>query len=82
MVWFFTRGRDVVRIETRFDSRTGEYVLTIGWAGGRETVEWYQTVDAFAARLRILEAELARDRWSQNDGPKLLVHSPRSSSLD
>jgi hypothetical protein len=73
MIWFFKRGQDVVRLETRMEPVTAEYVLTIIWADNRETIERYQTVDAFTKRLLILETQLANERWSQSDSPKILL---------
>ena len=32
MIWFYERGKDALRLETRFDEATKEYVLDIAWA--------------------------------------------------
>ena len=32
MVWFFARGNDSVRVETRFDNSSREFVLEVAWA--------------------------------------------------
>ena len=31
MVWFFARGNDSVRVETRFDNSSREFVLEVSW---------------------------------------------------
>ena len=65
MVWFFARGEETVRIETRVDSLSGEYVLDVARPGGEVQTERFSDRDAFQERLQVVETELQRDAWVQ-----------------
>jgi hypothetical protein len=47
MIWFFARGNEAVRVETRFDNASREYVLEIDWANRPLEVERYRDHAAF-----------------------------------
>ena len=72
MIWIFERDGEILRFETRFDSKANEYVLAVFWCGGRglESVETYQHGRAFSERLRALEQQLVGEGWSQIDNPQ------------
>jgi hypothetical protein len=72
MVWFFTRGGEKLKAETRFDNTTREYVLTLEWPDGRFETERYPTTAAFQQRLENLKEQLDTDRWNQEGPPMLL----------
>jgi hypothetical protein len=73
MIWLYERGREVVRLETRFDSGTNEYVLVVVWSDNRVKVERFNDPTAFNTRLRILEQQLATDHWVQAGAPTILA---------
>ena len=79
MIWIFERDREVVRVETRFDSKTSEYVLAMFSGGRLESIERYQHAGAFGERLRALEQQLGAERWSQIDSPEITY--PRMNSV-
>jgi hypothetical protein len=72
VIWTFERGDEVVRVETRIDSPTGEYLIVSSWAGGQSETERFRDAERFAGRIRALEAQLAADNWSQVGGPDIL----------
>jgi len=72
MVFFFSRGGAKVRLETRFDNATREYVLDIVWPDRASEVERFHNTDEFQARLTVLEEQLAADHWTQVGSPELL----------
>jgi len=74
MIWIFERDREIVRVETRFDSKTNEYVLAILGGGGLERIERYRRPGEFGDRLRALEQQLVADRWLQIDSPAITYH--------
>ena len=80
MIWIFERNGEIVRFETRFDSRTDEYVLTFLWCGRPENIETYQHARAFSERLRGLERELIAEGWSQVDNPQISYRSREQRS--
>jgi hypothetical protein len=74
MIWLFERGDEVVRLETRIDEATKEYVVAIAWADRPDAVERYGDLSLFRARILALESTLAAEHWSQTaDSPTLLA---------
>src|SRR3982751_5386247 len=39
MIWLFERGDEVLRLETRVDNASGEYVLVSTWSGSDTQIE-------------------------------------------
>lgn len=72
MIWIFERDHQAVRVETRFDKDTAEYIATIVWADGKTDVERFLDHDAFQSRLVDLERTLLSDHWKQVGGPTLI----------
>ena len=72
MIWFFERGQEAIRIETRYDKDANEYVATIHWPNGRSESARFTSNASFQARLSALERQLAADHWRQSGGPTLL----------
>lgn len=70
MVWFYQRGTESLRLETRFES--GKYVLISSRADGTEHTERYDTQADFRVRLEALEGELQDTRWAAVGPPMLL----------
>ena len=62
MVWFFHRGREHLRVETR-RSRSGEFILILHQADGTQLVDRFKSQGKFRKRLHDLERKLARARW-------------------
>jgi hypothetical protein len=72
VIWIFERDGEIVRFETRFDSKENEYVLAVLWCGQHsQTIETYQHGRAFSERLRVLEQQLLAEGWSQIDNPQI-----------
>jgi hypothetical protein len=71
MLWFFERDDQQVKLETRFDNDTQEYVAIVRWPDGREQTERYATAVAFKERLVALERELETERWHRT-GPMIV----------
>ena len=80
MIWTFERDGEIVRFETRFDSRTHEYVLAVFWCGGSDRIETYQHGRAFSERLRVLEEQLLAGGWLQIDNPQIRYRRMSSGS--
>jgi hypothetical protein len=71
MIWRFERGDEVVRVETRVDNASAEYVVEIAWAGRPAETERFQDNAAFRTRILQLESQLAGEHWTQVGGPTL-----------
>jgi hypothetical protein len=63
MVWFFQRGREHLRVETR-RGRSGEFILILHQADGTQLVDRFKSQGKFRKRLHDLERNLARARWT------------------
>ena len=72
MVWFFARGQSQVRLETRFDDAAKEYVLDVAWPDRPPETERFRDLEAFRARVIILEDQLAAEHWTQVGSPEIL----------
>jgi hypothetical protein len=70
MIWLYEKDDQAIRIETRYDNRTLQYVLTVQRPDGAET-ERYEKLEDFRQRLLALEKKLAQEHWRRS-GPPLL----------
>ena len=64
VVWRFERGREHLRVETRRDGQSGEFVLTLHQADGTQLVDRFRNRNKFQKRLYSLERELLAARWT------------------
>ena len=74
MIWFYARPGGALRIETRIDAVTKEYVLQIEWPGRPAMMERFPDRVAFEARVRVIERQLKAEHWNQVGGPAILPH--------
>ena len=72
MLWFYERDKIVLRLETRYDNTTAEYVALLHHPGGRQELLRFSTLVAFRQWLLTLEETLAADRWTQKGAPDIL----------
>jgi hypothetical protein len=69
MIWFWSRAKEQLQLETRFDNDTREYLLTIRYADNRQEFERFRDVASFQQRLTSLERQLEADHWVQSGTP-------------
>jgi len=70
MVWFWTRSHEELQLETRYDNDTSEFVVTVISPDGPPKAERFNVLNAFRARLVLLERQLELKDW-KNSGPPL-----------
>jgi len=63
MLWIYERSNEILRIETRFDNATNEYVLITRRVDGTEQVERFPDAPSFQTRLDSLERQLEAEEW-------------------
>ena len=63
MIWFFSRDTDELRIETRYDNDTGDYVLVVNWPDGRRQTERFSTLSDFRQRVVELQHTINGEGW-------------------
>jgi hypothetical protein len=72
MVWFFERGEETARLETRFENDSADYVLIVEVPGRERRTERVKNAQRFHARVLALEAQLKEERWTQHGQPQIL----------
>ncbi|MGB7220035.1 MAG: hypothetical protein WBD07_14655 [Vicinamibacterales bacterium] len=72
MLWFFDRNDQHLRLETRYDNATSEYVLVVNWPDGREDTERFTDREAYRQRLAVMESRLEAERWMRHGPPVIL----------
>lgn len=69
MVWIFERQFDhtseFLRVETKYDNSTKEYMLVVFQTDGTSQTERFRSGPIFQQRLEELEAQLQAERWTQ-----------------
>jgi hypothetical protein len=72
MIWIFEREpEETLRLETRYDNDTSEFVLIMHRPIGGPQIERFTDAVTFRERLEILETQLEADRWKPK-GPVFL----------
>jgi hypothetical protein len=71
MVWFFERGDESFRLETRYDNDTTEFLLVLHRPNGTQQSERFADAMSFQQRLEALERQLGEEHWTQH-GPGFL----------
>ena len=74
MLWFFERGQKSLRLETRYDNATSEFVVMVRYPDGREQSERFAEGDACRRWLEAFEQNLAVQDWIGRGGPIVLPY--------
>jgi hypothetical protein len=72
MVWLFERDEESLKLETRYDNATREYVVVVQYPDGREETERFTDQEKYRLRLVALENHLETERWLR-DGPPMIL---------
>jgi hypothetical protein len=72
MLWFYERDTIVLRLETRYDSETAEYVALLHYPDGRQELQRFRKLESFRQWLVALEGTLAADQWTRKGSPDIL----------
>lgn len=72
MIWFFERGTDSLKIETRFNNEARVFELIWYHPDGASTVERFADEDEFRRRSEAVEADLLSQDWHLAPSPLLL----------
>ena len=66
MLWFFDRDDQSLRLETRYDNDTAEFVAIVRWPDGREQTERFTELEAFRTWLVAFDNAVEAERWKPN----------------
>ena len=47
MIWFYERDNTALRLETRYDNTTAQYVAVLHHPEGRQELQRFSTLEAF-----------------------------------
>ena len=72
VLWFYSQDPLTMRIETRYDNRTAEYVLVVQWSADHRQEERFGTEVVFRERLLKLETQVNAEGW-RKDGPPIVL---------
>lgn len=72
MIWFWSREKEKMRLETRYDNDTSEYVMVVERPDGKREIERFSDIGVFRTRLIALEQRLEADRWTQSGRPEVV----------
>jgi hypothetical protein len=81
MLWFYTRDHDSLRVETRYDPDTFEYVGILTDRDGREDTRRFPTAKAFREWLVSLDERLLAEQWAQDGAPYSLPSGSPGDTL-
>lgn len=74
MLWFFDREDESLRLETRYDNDTSEFLAIVNYPDGSQRIERFLTLDDFRQWLDAFDVILREQRWAGRGGPILLPH--------
>ena len=72
MLWFYSRDRESLRLETRYDNDTLEYVGTVSYPDGRQIHKRFADAERFREWLVTIEQSLAAENWNADGAPHIL----------
>jgi hypothetical protein len=72
MLSFYERDKTALRLETRYDNKTAEYVAVLRHPDGRQESQRFSKLETFRRWLVALEQTLAAERWTRNGPPDVL----------
>jgi hypothetical protein len=72
MIWIFERGNESLRLETRYDNETAEYILIVHHPDRSHQTERFKDSDTFQTRLDSLDTKLGSENWHYVGAPVLL----------
>jgi hypothetical protein len=81
-LWFFDRDNESLRLETRYDNDTHEFVAVVHYPDGQELHRRFKEGDAFRVWLQAFERALGVKRWRGRGGPIVLPYGWPNQPLD
>ena len=72
MIWLYERDNESIRLETRYDNDTREYVVVVHYPDGRQLTERFPNPEACREWLLSLENNLDAEDWVRRGPPMIL----------
>jgi hypothetical protein len=82
MVWIFSRGTEQIRVESRYDEQTSDFVMVIDYAGGHRDTQRFGDAVTMRTWLSALEQQLEANGWIGPvlRGPRGALNPPASAA--
>lgn len=74
MLWFFERDDESLKLETRYENETSEFVVVVRYPDGREQSERFTDGPSCRGWLEAFEQNLAVHHWAGRSGPIILPY--------
>jgi hypothetical protein len=74
MLWFFDREDEALRLETRYDNDTSEFVAVVHYPDGQVHQKRFTDSNEFRAWLETFERNLGVQHWVARSGPLILPY--------
>ena len=74
MLWFFERDDESLRLETRYDNDTSEFVAIVHYPDGQQRTERFRDGEKFRVWLEAFEQNLVIQHWAGRSGPIILPY--------
>ena len=68
MIWFFDRDKDLLRLETRFDNATVEFVAVVHYSDGRTLERSSDTIGRLAKSTQDDQTTVRPHAWPPRRG--------------
>jgi len=72
MIWFFSRDDNDLRIETRYDNESADYVLVVHWPDGRSQTERFSVESQFRSRVVEFQKYIEDEGWASSGPPEII----------
>jgi hypothetical protein len=72
MLWLYEKDNESIRLETRYDNDTREYVVVVHYPDGRQLEERFPNPEACREWLLSLENNLDAEHWVRRGPPMIL----------
>jgi hypothetical protein len=72
MLWLYERDNESLRLETRYDNDTREYIVVVHYPDERQLTERFPSPEACREWLLSLENNLDAEHWVRRGPPMIL----------
>ena len=73
VLWFYSQDLLAIKIETRYDNVTEEYVLILHRSSDDRHEERFATLSTFRERILEVQKQIKNEGWTQQGPPTILL---------
>ena len=73
MLWFFERNDESLKIETRYDNDSSEFVAIVRYPDGHEQTTRFTEADEYGVWLEMFERSLEQEHWTRHSGGPVVL---------